>query len=234
MRKMLGAQVSGGGGVPHVRRSTTGRRATTQIDVLRGRLGFTLLEVTISITLLLIIVLIISGALRLGFRSITAGEKKVESIERLRTSISIITAQIQSGLPLTASDQGVGESYFQGSEKSLQLSTNYSVWGGQRGYVVVAYRVERNANGKEALYATEHIVGMETSRETKLLDAFDEIRFEYSEQEFTGQGDADWVAEWTDDTTIPAKVRLRLVSGTKEHSMIIPIRVRGPSLGVRG
>ena len=222
------------GGVLGSTSECRGRRAARQMEFLRSGPGFTLLEVTISITLLVIIVLVIAGAMRLGFRSISAGEKKVESIERLRTSLSIMNAQIQSGLPLTVSDQGETTYYFQGSAKSLQLSTNYSVWGGQRGYVVVAYRIERDASGKEALYATEHIVGMETTRETKLLDAFDEIGFEYSEQEFTGQGGADWVAEWTDDTTIPARVRLRLVSGKKEHSMIIPIRVRGLPAGRRG
>jgi general secretion pathway protein J len=198
------------------------------------RLGFTLLELMISISMLVIIILIISGAMRLGFRSVTAGEKKVESLERLRTSLSIINAQIQSGFPMTISDQGEKKYYFQGTGKSLQLSTNYSVWGGQRGYVIVNYRVERDASGKESLYASEHIVGMEASRETKLLDAFDEIRFDYSEAELTGEGGDSWVEEWTDDTTIPSKIRLHLLSGMKERSMIIPVRARGLSKGIRG
>jgi hypothetical protein len=184
--------------------------------------------------MLVIIILIISGAMRLGFRSVTAGEKKVESLERLRTSLSIINAQIQSGFPMTISDQGEKKYYFQGTGKSLQLSTNYSVWGGQRGYVIVNYRVERDASGKESLYASEHIVGMEASRETKLLDAFDEIRFDYSEAELTGEGGDSWVEEWTDDTTIPSKIRLHLLSGMKERSMIIPVRARGLSGGIRG
>ena len=203
-------------------------------STLRCRLGFTLLELMISMTLLVIIIVIISGAMRLGFRSITAGEKKVESLERLRNSLSIINAQIQSGLPMTVSDQGENKYYFEGTGKSLQLSTNYSVWGGHRGYVIVTYRVEREASGKESLYASEHIVGMEASRETKLLDAFDEIRFEYSEAELTSEGGEGWVEEWTDDTTIPSKIRLHLLSGTKERSLIIPVRARGVSRSIRG
>jgi len=202
---------------------------------LRSRQGFTLLELIISITLLVIIIVIISGAMRLGFRSITAGEKKIESLERLRTSLSIMNAQIQSGLPLTISDQG-GEKkyYFQGTGKSLQLSTNYSIWSGQRGYVIVNYRVERDSTGKDTLYASEHIVGMEATRETKLLDAFDDIRFDYSETELTGEEGDSWVEEWTDDTTTPSKIRLHLLSGMKEWSMIIPIRAKGLPGGIRG
>ena len=97
----------------------------------------------ISIAMLVIIIVVISGAMRIGSRSIASGEKKVESLERLRTSLSIINAQIQSGLPVTFLDQGATKYYFKGDRNSLQLSTNYSIWGGQRGYVIVAYRVER-------------------------------------------------------------------------------------------
>ena len=160
-------------------------------------------------------------------RSVASGEKKVESLERLRASLSIINAQIQSGLPLTFLDQGATKHYFKGDGKSLQLSTNYSVWGGQRGYVIVAYRVETDPSGKQALFASEHIIGIETSRETKLFEGFDEIRFEYFEKALTVDEPGKWVEDWTKDTAIPTKIRLRLLSGTKERLMIIPVRARG-------
>jgi general secretion pathway protein J len=200
----------------------------------RFRPGFTLLELLISITMLVIIIVIIGGAMRLGSSSIAAGEKRAESIERLRNSISIMQAQIQSGFPLTVDDQGVSRYYFQGDNKSLQLSTNYSIWGGQRGYVVVSYRVERAASGKETLYASEHIVGIEAARETKLLEAFDDIHFEYFEKGLPGEEQGRWVQEWTDDNLIPSKIRLHLLSGRKDRSVIIPIRATGLSPGGSG
>src|SRR3989337_1653647 len=57
--------------------------------------GFTLLDLIISITIIGIMVLIIAGATRLGFRSVDAGEKKIESLERMRSSLSLISSQIQ-------------------------------------------------------------------------------------------------------------------------------------------
>ena len=69
--------------------------------------GFTLLELIISITLVAIIVLIISVAANLGYRSFNSGEKKMNAVERLRSSLTIIDAQIQSGVPLTLEDGGV-------------------------------------------------------------------------------------------------------------------------------
>ena len=201
---------------------------------LRCRRGFTLLELLISITMLVIIIVMIGGAMRLGSRSVAAGEKRVESLERLRTSLSLMNAQIQSGLPLKVDEQGASRYYFQGDNKSLQLSTNYSIWGGQRGYVIVNYRVERADSGKETLYASEQIVGIEASRETKLLEAFDDIGFEYFEKGGPGEEQGTWVEAWTDDSLIPSKIRLHLLSGMKERWMIIPIRATGLSPGGSG
>ena len=256
------------------RHSTLGTRHST---LSHG--GFTLLELMISISMLVIIIVIISGAMRLASRSITASERKVETLERLRTSLSIINAQIQSGTPLTYSDQGVQgtqggqraqsgqqgaqgvqgnqgiqqgaqatqttpavqgtqsaqggqsvegnqKSYFKGDRTSLQLSTNYSIWGGQKGYVIVNYRVETDPSGKRALYATEHMVGIEASRQTKLLDGFDDIGFEYFQKGLTVGEPGTWVQDWTTDTAIPSKIRLYLLSGSKERLIILPIRTR--------
>src|SRR3989337_2471377 len=68
---------------------------------LQRSAGFTLLELLISIVMLGIIMVILVGALRLGFRSVESGEKKIESFERMRVSLSIIDSQIQSQIPLT-------------------------------------------------------------------------------------------------------------------------------------
>src|SRR5512136_1554467 len=69
--------------------------------VLSSRRGFTLLELMISITLIGIIAVIIAGAMRLGYRSVDAGERKIESLERMRVSLTLIDSQIQSEIPLT-------------------------------------------------------------------------------------------------------------------------------------
>ncbi len=68
--------------------------------------GFTLLELLISLSLLVVIVVIAMGAMRLGSRSVAAGEKKMNDRERFRTVLSLIDAQIQSQLPLTYEERG--------------------------------------------------------------------------------------------------------------------------------
>jgi len=201
----------------------------------KGRLmrdyGFTLLELLVSIVMLGIIILIIAGAMRLGFRSVDTGEKKIESLERTRASLTIIDSQIQSEIPLTYDEEGVRKYYFKGSKDSLTFTTNYSLWGGQKGYVIVTYRVVTDENGKQALYASENILGMENKAETKLFDGFDAISFDYfykdifleeEEEEAGGR----WIEQWTDEENIPQKVRLHLATAGRDFSIIIPMRTR--------
>lgn len=188
--------------------------------------GFTLLELLISIAILGVIILIIGGALRLGARSVESGERKIEYLERIRASLNIIDSQIQSEVPLTYDEDGVKKYYFKGGMDSMQFSTNYSIWSGQRGYVIVTYRVESANHGKQVLYASESNIGTNDNKETKLLDTFDRIYFEYFYRDPTEQ-QGRWIEQWTDATSIPEKIRLHLVKGRMDFSMIIPMRARG-------
>ena len=188
--------------------------------------GFTLLELIISITLVAIIVLIISVAANLGYRSFNAGEKKMNAVERLRSSLTIIDAQIQSGVPLTLEEGGVKQYYFAGEQDSLKFSTNYSIWGGQRGYVIVNYRVDTDDRGKRTLFASEYKVGLENQKETKLLEGFDEITFDYYKQDATEE-EGEWITQWVDEEMMPIRIRINLVRGSNSLSYIMPVRVGG-------
>lgn len=140
-------------------------------------------------------------------------------------SFRIIDAQIQSEIPLTFEGENGREFYFKGDEKSLQVSTNYSVWDGRRGYVLALYRIESDGYGKQFMHISENTIGSDSKRETKLFDALDDISFEYLKN---GTSDEEtWIPEWSETNNIPQKVRVHLVQGTKRYSMIIPMRARG-------
>jgi prepilin-type N-terminal cleavage/methylation domain-containing protein len=201
---------------------------------VRNNCGFTLLELTISIMLIGIVVLIVVGAMRLGMRSVESGERKIDAFERAQSSLNIIDSQIQSFVPLSyVSEDGTNKYYFKGERELMQFSTNYSIWGGQRGYVTATYSVRTEESGRQALYASENIVGMEGTRETRLFDSFERIYFEYFYKEPTQQ-EGQWVDQWTDETSTPKKVRLHFIEGPNDLSMIIPFRVRGSPSGLGG
>jgi general secretion pathway protein J len=188
--------------------------------------GFTLLELTISITLIGLIVLIVVGALRLGHRSVESGEKKIAVLERIRSSFQVIDSQLQSYIPLSYEENGEIKYYFKGERDSIRFTTNYSIWGGAKGYVIAVYSVIPENEGRQVLYASESVIGMEGRRETKLFDNFESIYFEYFFRDPTEEYGR-WVDRWAEEVSTPEKVRLHFIGGGKEISFILPLRVRG-------
>ncbi|MBM4146582.1 MAG: type II secretion system protein [Nitrospira sp.] len=194
--------------------------------MIRNGKGFTLLELTISITLIGMVVMILVGAMRLSSRSVESGERKIGSFERVRSSFNIIDSQIQSYIPLKYEEDGNTKSYFKGEREFIQLATNYSIWGGQRGYVIAAYRVESDNSGKQFISVSENVIGAAQNRTTSLFTAYDRIYFEYFYKEATEE-QGQWYDRAPDDpleTIVPEKVRLSLIDGHKTLALIIPLR----------
>jgi prepilin-type N-terminal cleavage/methylation domain-containing protein len=194
--------------------------------------GFTLLELLISMTLLVVIVVITMGAMRIGSRSVAASEKRMEEQERVRTVLSIMDAQIQSQVPLSY-DEGDGKKYhFRGDGKNLRLSTNYSIWDGGKGYLIVDYRVAADDTGNEILYASEQIPGIEGRRESRMIDAAS-ISFDYFYKEPTEE-QGKWVEKLSEGTVIPERIRLQVARKSGNLSRVFLVRVRGTMTPVRG
>ena len=209
----------------HVQSKNNVLRITRSAFCGISRSGFTLIELTISIALIGIIILVVAGTLRLGYRSVEAGEKRIESLERIRSSLNIVDAQIQSFVPLSYDDQGETKYYFKGERGLMQFSTNYSIWGGEKGYVIATYTITTADNGKQVLSAAETIVGMGSGRETKLFTNFDTISFAYFFKDPTEE-EGKWVDQMTEENGLPEKVALRLTEGVRDFTMVIPLRAR--------
>ena len=204
-------------------------------DPKKSSPGFTLLELMLSVVIISLIILIVVGALRLGFRSVEAGEKKVESLERVRNAITILESQIQSEIPLTYYENAEKKYYFRGGRTFLDMATNYSLWGGEKGYVVVRYQVSQETDGRQTLWVKENIIGQENSRETRMLEQAAEFYFEYFIRD-TSKDPQDeagrWVDEWVDDAAVAATDKLEKIKFhvRLEHSTldwIIPLKGRG-------
>ena len=197
------------------------RRGQWRFAVSDG--GFTLLELLISITMLAFIVVIMMGAMRMSSRAVASGERKMEGQERFRTVFSLVNAQIQSQMPLTYVDNGYKKYYFIGDEKNLRFTTNYSIWGGQKGYVIVAYKVEADSTGKDVLYASERIPGIEGSLDIRLIDASG-ISFEYFYKSPAAE-QGKWMETLSEGISIPEKIKINIGQGMKKFSVTFPLRV---------
>jgi general secretion pathway protein J len=188
--------------------------------------GYTLLELLISILMITMIVGILAGALRLGHRSVSAGERRIEALDHLRVSIALMESQIQSRIPAAVEEEGVMKPAFRGSSDKLRMATDVSMWDGRRGYVIVTYRVETDEAGRKTLYAREKTIGTEAERETKLLERFDDISFLYFTPGLVESEDS-WSAEWTDEQRTPEKIMIQLAGGTRDYTTVVRLKTSG-------
>jgi len=194
--------------------------------------GFTLLELLISIVLLVLIVTITMGAMRIGSRSVAAGEIRMDAQERFRTVFQIIDAQIQSMSSLTYDEDGKKKYYFKGDKKALRLSTNYSIWTGERGYVIVDYKVDIDSSGRDILNARESVPGLQRHSDVRLIDATG-ITFEYFQKDSADEKGT-WCDTISEGTSLPEEIRVNILNGTQKLSMLFPVRIKGEMVFVSG
>jgi general secretion pathway protein J len=187
--------------------------------------GFTLLEVLISISLLVIVIALAGTAVRLGINSILSGENKIEKMERFRSAINIITYQINSQIPISDEKDAMKKIVFSGSKNFLQFPTGYSIWDGLHGYVLVDYQVIQEENGQVSLKASEKRIGTGKIQETILFSKTDHISFEYSIKKDI-LGEEEWVEEWQDHKKTPEKIKLNLKYDGDKYSFIFPLLAR--------
>jgi prepilin-type N-terminal cleavage/methylation domain-containing protein len=188
--------------------------------------GFTLLELLISMTLFLLVIVIVGGALRLGFRSISAGERRIDTLERFRSSYGIVMNQLQSSAPLTYDDEdGAKKFYLKGDATRLQFASNQSIWGGDKGCVIVSYRLEPGNENRLILYASERSIDREEVQEIKLFDDLKTLSFSYFSRETTEE-DGKWTEEWSDNTKYPEQIKVSLSRENGEGKLLIPLYAR--------
>ncbi len=196
--------------------------------------GFTLLELLISMFLVLLVTLVTTGAMRMGYRSVSWGDGKIDFQEHFRAALPIIETQIQSALPVGSFPAGselqggrAGDTqrmYFKGDQNEMRFATNFSIWDGRQGYLLVSYRIVQEAGGKKSLYVSENTLGMQARRETLLLGSIDELSFDYFSANALESGF--WVSEWKEAAAFPEKVRIQIFCRGKDFTMVVATRVK--------
>lgn len=187
--------------------------------------GFTLLELLISVTLIGIMVIILASVLRLGYRSLEAGERKMDNLEHLRACFHVIEAQFLSQIPMTYLEEGEKKFYFEGKSDRLTFSTLFSVWEGGKGVVIVSYKITEEGQGRKALWVEEKPMGGPEGREIKLLDALSDASFAYYYQGPTNE-QGQWLEEWRETAFLPRQVKVILFKNGEDLSWVLPLKTQ--------
>jgi general secretion pathway protein J len=102
----------------------------------QNRSGFTLIEVTIAITLLALMVLMLYGSFYLGERAMAKAQARSDQSQSLRTFEEFLGAYIHSAHPYRVSSRDPAV-YFIGEDRSVEFVSSLSTGLGGRGMAKV-------------------------------------------------------------------------------------------------
>jgi general secretion pathway protein J len=186
--------------------------------------GFTLIEVIVTLTVLGFILLIISGAFRLGISTWERGESTKEEYQKVRILTQLISRQVKSVFPYKIKSQKAEGDYlaFDGKDHSLKFVSTLSMKAKQpEGFVYAIYEFKEGGKegGRLVLYEQRVLNKDFFEEEPKeelgvpLLEGVSNVRFEYyQEEDLTKNREEGWVEEWNakEEKRLPRAMKMTI------------------------
>lgn len=171
--------------------------------------GFTLVEVMVTLTILGFILLMIFGAFRLGLSAWERGDSTKEEYQKVRILSQMISQQIKSIVPYKIKTKKAGGDYlaFEGKKRSLRFVSALPLKArGAEGFVYVVYEFKegRGEKGGTLVLYEQRVLNRdffedEVKEESgiSLLEGVTDIQFEYYQEENQDKNQKEgWVEEW--------------------------------------
>jgi general secretion pathway protein J len=200
----------------------------------RAEAGMTLLEVVLALTVLAVVVVLLSGGVRVAVRAWEAGERQVAAQQETRVVVEIVAEALASALPLRGR---VGESpervlLFEGEPEALRFVTTAAPLGLEPAdapfHAVTLARgsAERLVMGEKLLPATEPFTG---GVETTLARAVSSLRLAYRDGEGTWRDRWDARAEGGLPTAVRVELALGGAGAARAHPpVVVPLALGKP------
>jgi general secretion pathway protein J len=192
----------------------------------RAAKGFTLFEVVVTLTILGLILLIISGAFRLGLSAWERGESARERYEKVRTISRLVCQQIKSSVPYKIRTEKAEGDYlaFEGTPHSLKFVSALPIKAKQpQGFVYAIYEFQEAGR---LVYYEQRVLNKNFFEETpneesgvSLMEGISDVRFEYFRR---GNKDKNRTEAWVDnwdakgENELPNALRMTVTSTDKE------------------
>ena len=158
----------------------------SRIQHSRSNLGFTLLELMISMTILGLIFVAVLGAIWIGSKSWESGEQRAEASQRARALFETVARELTMLYPLRVKDQDKDVIAFHGTSDSLSFATLPQSYGAEpfsHMIRVVTYAVEPErglvATESYPLVGAADASGPQEGRMKGLHERVSEARFRY-------------------------------------------------------
>ncbi len=180
--------------------------------------GFTLIEVVITLTILGLMILIISGAFRLGLAAWERGETTRRDYQKIRNVSQMISRQVKSAVPYKVKTAKAENNYlaFEGKGRSLRFVSALGLRAMRpEGFVHSVYEF-REEGGRFILFEQRVLnkdffeEDVKEERTVALLEGISDIKFEYFQEENPAENEPEnWFDEWSakEKKKLPRAVR---------------------------
>ncbi len=184
--------------------------------------GFTLIEVLVTLTILGFILLIISGAFRLGLSAWNRGESIKEDYQKVRIISQLISRQIKSAVPYKIKTQKAEGDYlaFEGKAHSLKFVSAFPMKAKQTGgfvYAVYEFKERGEEEGRLILYEQRVLNkdffadDFKEDQGISILEGVSNVHFEFYQEGDPAQNKPEeWLEEWNakDEKELPKALRM--------------------------
>jgi len=186
--------------------------------------GFTLIEVMVTLTILGLILLIISGAFRLGLSAWEKGESTREEYQKVRAISQLVCQQIKSSIPYKIKTQKAEGDYlaFEGKPHSVKFVSALPIKAREpQGFVYAIYEFQEGGEeGGRLVYYEQRVLNKNFFEEKpdeelgiSLCEGISDVRFEYFREEDLEENQTeDWLDEWNakEEKELPKALRMKI------------------------
>lgn len=210
----------------------------------RAEQGFTLLEIIIALTLIVMIAAGLWGVMGTSIRAWGKGTQYIDANQRNRATLSMVRRQIASAYnyqvqPDPTTVGGVAYPFFTGTESGFQfISLNSLLFEDSPGLTLVTYEFSQGSQGNYSLVEKEsRFLGQIPDQDnltaqekmTSVMDGISGCSFEYYDPGDT-ENTAQWVKEWSgqDRGRLPVAISIEVNwidprGNTINRQIVIPI-----------
>ncbi len=194
----------------------------------RGETGFTLVELIISLSIGALLLLIIGGAMLLGYRSEEKASERTERAMIYRTTSEKLRWLLKGIYPFRRRSPSGSELYFNGTSEGVEFVTTSTITQDdslleQSGMKWVRLYLESDKlMVKENYFFLEDVEDREPANEYTLLKDVTELSIQYLDTSEEPEGE--WVSSWSSEErdTLPSAIRINLKIKYREEEIELP------------
>lgn len=196
---------------------------------MNSRSGLTLLEITIAMTLSIVIIVILFAALRLGYKSQERGVEKAEIMQKMRILGDRLSWLIRGAYPFFIKKPDTQKVFFDGAGDRLGFVTSsVDLYGegpeDKAGLKWVSiYTDSKGLEIREKIFFQEDVFDDGGGKVYLLDPGVKKLEFEYFDiPEDEKQGE--WVSEWDPDEKeyFPSAVKVRVTFEHNGKTVVMP------------